>query len=72
MQVRGLTNSFGSQTVHRDLDLDVQAGEIIGVVGGSGTGKSVLMRAILGLRPPQAARSACSAWMRCTRAPSSA
>ena len=53
LQVRGLTNSFGSQTVHRDLDLDVQAGEIIGVVGGSGTGKSVLMRAILGLRPPQ-------------------
>jgi phospholipid/cholesterol/gamma-HCH transport system ATP-binding protein len=54
LQVRGLTNSFGSQTVHRDLDLDVRAGEIIGVVGGSGTGKSVLMRAILGLRAPQA------------------
>ena len=54
LQVRGLTNSFGEQTVHRDLDLDVQPGEIIGVVGGSGTGKSVLMRAILGLRPPQA------------------
>jgi phospholipid/cholesterol/gamma-HCH transport system ATP-binding protein len=53
LQVRGLTNSFGSQTVHRDLDLDVQEGEIIGVVGGSGTGKSVLMRAILGLRAPQ-------------------
>jgi phospholipid/cholesterol/gamma-HCH transport system ATP-binding protein len=54
LTVRGLTNSFGEQTVHRDLDLDVMAGEIIGVVGGSGTGKSVLMRAILGLRPPQA------------------
>ncbi len=53
LKVRGLTNRFGEQTVHKDLDLDVQAGEIIGVVGGSGTGKSVLMRAILGLRPPQ-------------------
>jgi phospholipid/cholesterol/gamma-HCH transport system ATP-binding protein len=54
LTVRGLTNSFGEQTVHRDLDLDVMPGEIIGVVGGSGTGKSVLMRAILGLREPQA------------------
>jgi phospholipid/cholesterol/gamma-HCH transport system ATP-binding protein len=53
VEVRGLSNSFGDQVIHRDLDLDVQAGEIIGVVGGSGTGKSVLMRAILGLRPPQ-------------------
>jgi phospholipid/cholesterol/gamma-HCH transport system ATP-binding protein len=53
LQIRGLYNSFGDQSIHKDLDLDVQAGEIIGVVGGSGTGKSVLMRAILGLRPPQ-------------------
>jgi len=54
LKVRGLENRFGEQTVHKDLDLDVQTGEIIGVVGGSGTGKSVLMRAILGLRTPQA------------------
>ncbi|GAB2662402.1 ABC transporter ATP-binding protein [Arenimonas aestuarii] len=54
IRVRGLRNSFGEQVVHDDLDLDVKRGEIIGVVGGSGTGKSVLMRAILGLRPPQA------------------
>ena len=54
IRVRGLANSFGDQVVHQDLDLDVRTGEIIGVVGGSGTGKSVLMRAILGLRPPQA------------------
>jgi phospholipid/cholesterol/gamma-HCH transport system ATP-binding protein len=54
LTVRGLSNSFGDQVVHKDLDLDVQPGEIIGVVGGSGTGKSVLMRAILGLRAPQA------------------
>ena len=54
LRVRGLSNSFGNQVVHKDLDLDVRTGEIIGVVGGSGTGKSVLMRAILGLRRPQA------------------
>ncbi len=54
LQVHGLANSFGNQVVHKDLDLEVKRGEIIGVVGGSGTGKSVLMRAILGLRRPQA------------------
>ncbi len=48
--VRGLRNRFGEQIVHNGLDLDVRAGEIIGVVGGSGTGKSVLMRSILGLQ----------------------
>jgi phospholipid/cholesterol/gamma-HCH transport system ATP-binding protein len=51
--VRGLGSQFGSHVVHENLDLDVRRGEILGVVGGSGTGKSVLMRAILGLRPPQ-------------------
>ncbi|WP_019831215.1 ABC transporter ATP-binding protein [Sphingomonas sp. PR090111-T3T-6A] len=50
--VRGLTNSFGQQVVHQDLDLDVRHGEILGVVGGSGTGKSVLMRSIIGLQQP--------------------
>ncbi|RBC96866.1 ABC transporter ATP-binding protein, partial [Xanthomonas oryzae pv. oryzae] len=54
ISVRGLTNRFGRQTVHEDLDLDVRRGEILGVVGGSGTGKSVLMRSILGLREPDA------------------
>ncbi len=53
ISVRGLCNRFGTHVVHDGLDLDVRRGEIIGVVGGSGTGKSVLMRAILGLRPPQ-------------------
>ena len=52
--VRGLTNSFGHQVVHKDLDLDVRRGEILGVVGGSGTGKSVLMRSIIGLQQPDA------------------
>ena len=50
--VRGLKNSFGEQVVHDGLDLDVKRGEIFGVVGGSGTGKSVLMRSIIGLQVP--------------------
>ena len=56
IRVRGLLNRFGRDVVHRDLDLDVRRGEILGVVGGSGSGKSVLMRSILGLRAPQAGR----------------
>ena len=54
IRVRGLRNAFGEQVVHDGLDLDVRRGEIIGVVGGSGTGKSVLMRSIIGLQPPVA------------------
>jgi phospholipid/cholesterol/gamma-HCH transport system ATP-binding protein len=50
--VKGLTNAFNGFTVHDDLDLEVKRGEIIGVVGGSGTGKSVLMRSIIGLQHP--------------------
>lgn len=50
IEVRQLVNRFGSQTVHQDLDLDLYRGEVLGVVGGSGTGKSVLLRSILGLR----------------------
>ncbi|WP_128891966.1 ABC transporter ATP-binding protein [Erythrobacter sp. HKB08] len=50
--VEGLVNRFGTQTVHEDLDLNVRRGEILGVVGGSGTGKSVLMRSIIGLQHP--------------------
>ena len=50
--VRGLRNSFGDQIIHEELDLDVKRGEILGVVGGSGTGKSVLMRSIIGLQVP--------------------
>ena len=52
--VEGLTNRFGEITVHEDLDLEVKRGEILGVVGGSGTGKSVLMRSIIGLQIPNA------------------
>jgi len=50
--VHGLKNSFGEQVVHDGLDLEVKRGEIFGVVGGSGTGKSVLMRSIIGLQTP--------------------
>jgi phospholipid/cholesterol/gamma-HCH transport system ATP-binding protein len=54
ISVRGLRNVFGEQVIHEDLDLEVRRGEIIGVVGGSGTGKSVLMRSIIGLQQPAA------------------
>jgi phospholipid/cholesterol/gamma-HCH transport system ATP-binding protein len=50
--IRGLRNAFEEQVVHEDLDLDVKKGEILGVVGGSGTGKSVLMRSVIGLQTP--------------------
>ena len=52
IEVRGLKTQFGDFVVHENLDLDVREGEILGVVGGSGTGKSVLMRAIIGLKRP--------------------
>ncbi|MEP3561842.1 MAG: ATP-binding cassette domain-containing protein [Marinobacter sp.] len=54
IQVRGLSTRFGDQIVHQDLDLDLYPGEILGVVGGSGTGKSVLLRTIVGLNSPTA------------------
>ena len=49
VSLRGITNSFGSQVVHENLDLDIRKGEILGLIGGSGSGKSVLLRTILGL-----------------------
>lgn len=52
--VEGLVNRFGDQAVHEYLSLTVNRGEILGVVGGSGTGKSVLMRSIIGLQTPSA------------------
>ncbi len=52
--VEALENRFGDQVVHQNLSLEVKRGEILGVVGGSGTGKSVLMRAIIGLQTPSA------------------
>src|SRR5690625_7628685 len=52
IQIHDLGNHFGTHVVHEHLNLDVYKGEIIGLVGGSGTGKSVLLRTILGLRRP--------------------
>ncbi len=56
IRLRGVRNAFGPQVVHDELDLDIYPGEIVGIVGGSGTGKSVLLRTIAGLRRPQAGR----------------
>ena len=53
IEVRGLLSQFGDQVIHRDLDLDVQRGEVLGVVGGSGTGKTVLLNSIIGLKEPE-------------------
>jgi phospholipid/cholesterol/gamma-HCH transport system ATP-binding protein len=54
IRVRGLGNRFGTQVVHDGLDMQVHENEIFGVVGGSGAGKSVLLRTILGLQTPDA------------------
>jgi phospholipid/cholesterol/gamma-HCH transport system ATP-binding protein len=54
VQVQGLVNRFGTQVVHDGLDMQVMRDEVFGIVGGSGTGKSVLLRTILGLQRPQA------------------
>ena len=54
IEVHGLVNRFGRQVVHDHLDMTVEEGEVFGIVGGSGSGKSVLLRSILGLQRPQA------------------
>lgn len=56
ISVRGVRNQFGPQVIHDNLDLDIFRGEVLGIVGGSGTGKSVLLRTILGLNRPQHGR----------------
>lgn len=56
ISVRGLRNQFGPQVVHDRLDLDIYRGEVLGIVGGSGTGKSVLLRTILGINRAAAGR----------------
>ncbi len=54
VRARGLTVGFGPKTIHEHLDLDIYRGEVLGVVGGSGTGKSVLLRTLVGLLPRRA------------------
>ena len=53
IKIRGLVNGFGDKIIHDHLDLDVYRGEVLGVVGGSGAGKSVLLRTIIGLNKPR-------------------
>ena len=54
LSLRGIVNRFGKQVVHDNLSLDIMPGEIIGIAGGSGTGKSVLLKTITGLHRPDA------------------
>jgi phospholipid/cholesterol/gamma-HCH transport system ATP-binding protein len=52
IEIRGLTKSFGDKQVLRGVDLDIEQGRSLVIIGGSGTGKSVLLRCILGLIKP--------------------
>ena len=54
VEVQGVVNRFGAQIVHDGIDMQVFEGEVFGIIGGSGAGKSVLLRTILGLRRPNA------------------
>lgn len=56
IQVHHLSTRFGAQVIHDKLDLDVLPGEVLGIVGGSGSGKSVLMRYMIGLEKPQSGK----------------
>jgi phospholipid/cholesterol/gamma-HCH transport system ATP-binding protein len=53
IEVKGLVNAFGDKVIHDHIDLEVYRGEVLGVVGGSGAGKSVLLRTIIGLNKPK-------------------
>jgi len=54
ISIRGLRTQFGQSVIHDGVDLDIVRGEVMGIVGASGTGKSVLMRAVIGLVAPTA------------------
>jgi len=52
IQIKNFAKSFGSKRVHKDVSFDVQKGECLGLIGGSGTGKSVILRSLIGLEQP--------------------
>jgi phospholipid/cholesterol/gamma-HCH transport system ATP-binding protein len=54
VSARGIVNRFGSERVHDKLNLEVMPGEVLGIAGGSGSGKSVLLKTLIGLRRPDA------------------
>jgi len=56
IRIQGLVSRFGEHVVHDGLDLEVRKGEVLGLVGGSGAGKSVLLNALIGLRQPDGGR----------------
>jgi phospholipid/cholesterol/gamma-HCH transport system ATP-binding protein len=53
IEVRGLVSRFGARVIHDGLDLVIPRGQVVGVIGGSGAGKSVLLNTVIGLREPQ-------------------
>ena len=56
VSARGIVNRFGAQLVHDKISLDVMPGEILGIAGGSGSGKSVLLKTLTGLHTPDAGK----------------
>jgi phospholipid/cholesterol/gamma-HCH transport system ATP-binding protein len=56
MSARGIVNRFGKQRVHDRIDLDIHEGEILGIAGGSGSGKSVLLKTLVGLHRPDSGK----------------
>jgi len=56
LYAHGIVNRFGKQEVHDKISLDIVSGEIIGIAGGSGSGKSVLLKTLTGLHKPNAGK----------------